>query len=116
LKPNISEWQLKYRKEVFEIKFKPADFELINSVKECFYCKISLDEIKELRIKEKLFKKNERGYNLELDRKLPNREYSVGNCVMACYWCNNAKTDEFTAEEFKPIGELIGQTLKARLK
>jgi hypothetical protein len=34
---------------------------------------------------------------------------------MACYWCNNAKTDEFTAEEFKPIGEAIGAALMARI-
>ena len=44
-----------------------------------------------------------------------NKGYEEGNLVLSCYWCNNAKTDEFTATEFKPIGELIGQTLKARL-
>jgi hypothetical protein len=35
---------------------------------------------------------------------------------MSCYWCNNAKTDEFDDIEFKPIGELIGKTLRKRLK
>jgi hypothetical protein len=35
---------------------------------------------------------------------------------MACYWCNNAKTDEFTAEEFEHIGIAIGELFKERLK
>jgi 5-methylcytosine-specific restriction endonuclease McrA len=63
---------------------------------------------------EESIKKNERGWNFEIDRKKPNLEYTTENCVAACYWCNNAKTDEFDDVEFKPIGELIGDTLKAR--
>ncbi len=35
---------------------------------------------------------------------------------MSCYWCNNAKTDEFDAEEFKVIGLVIGTTFKVRLE
>ena len=35
--------------------------------------------------------------------------------TIVCYWCNNDKTDEFDAEEFKPIGLEIGKALKARL-
>lgn len=34
---------------------------------------------------------------------------------MACYWCNNAKTDEFTAEEFKEIGKEIRKIWDVRL-
>lgn len=33
---------------------------------------------------------------------------------MACYWCNNAKTDEFSAEEFAPVGKEIGEIFKNR--
>lgn len=39
--------------------------------------------------------------------------YNPDNCVLACYWCNNAKTDAFTDKEFKPIGDLIGKTIKS---
>jgi len=56
-----------------------------------------------------------RGSYMEVVRIELNKGYEEGNLVLSCYWCNNAKTDEFTATEFKPIGELIGQTLKARL-
>jgi len=35
---------------------------------------------------------------------------------MACYWCNNAKTDEFDGDEFKEIGEAIKKVWKKRLK
>ena len=56
---------------------------------------------------EKIYKKSLRGWNLEVERKDSNREYSPSNCKMACYWCNNAKTDEFTYEEFKLVGKEI---------
>ena len=39
--------------------------------------------------------------------------YNPDNCVLACYWCNNAKTDAFTDKEFKPIGDIIGKTIKS---
>jgi len=65
--------------------------------------------------KRQLFKKTERGWNLEIDRKNSNFEYTPENCVMACYWCNNAKTDEFTYEEFKIIGQGISSVWKQRL-
>ena len=72
-------------------------------------------KIEELAQKGKLYKKNERGWNMEIDRKKPNLEYTTDNCVAACYWCNNAKTDEFDDEEFEPIGEQIGNALLKRL-
>ncbi|MDR0560263.1 MAG: hypothetical protein LBG92_08825 [Prevotellaceae bacterium] len=37
--------------------------------------------------------------------------YNSENCVLACAWCNNAKTDAFTEEEFKPIGKMIGKQI-----
>ena len=50
-----------------------------------------------------------RGYNLEVDRKDSKGPYSPKNCVLACYPCNNAKSDVFTYEEFHQIGEIIGK-------
>ncbi|HPT73200.1 MAG TPA: hypothetical protein PLE74_13070, partial [Candidatus Cloacimonadota bacterium] len=56
-----------------------------------------------------------RGWTLEIDRKKPNLEYEEDNCVMCCYWCNNAKTDEFDDVEFLPIGNAINQIWNGRL-
>ena len=42
--------------------------------------------------------------------------YNADNCVLACYWCNNAKTDAFTDKEFKPIGIEIGKKIREILK
>lgn len=42
--------------------------------------------------------------------------YNANNCVFACYWCNNAKTDAFTDEEFMPIGKAIGVAIKEILR
>ena len=39
--------------------------------------------------------------------------YTEDNCVLACYWCNNAKTDAFTFKEFTDyeIGTAIGNAI-----
>ncbi len=42
-----------------------------------------------------------RGHSIEIDQKEPNKGYESGNMVLCCYWCNNAKSDEFTYKEFK---------------
>ena len=114
-KTEIDSWREDYFKDVFKKKLNESDFKKFGKVKCCGYCGITLDEINELASNKKLFKKNERGFNLELDRKSPNKEYSTKNCIMACYWCNNAKTDEFSAEEFASIGKAIGAVLRNRL-
>lgn len=109
-------WSKAYYNQVFNKLLKPADYKKIINSTTCFYCDITIEEINALANAERLYKKNERGWKMEIDRKEPNLEYFTTNCVPACYWCNNAKTDEFNAEEFKPIGELIGNTLRGRLK
>ena len=82
----------------------------------CEYCKITLDTINQLANNKKIFKKTyQRGYTMEIDRKKPNLEYTKENCVPCCYWCNNAKTDEFTDEEFLPIATEIRKALENRL-
>ena len=37
---------------------------------------------------------------MEIDRIKANHEYLKDNVVLACYWCNNAKSDEFSEPEF----------------
>ncbi|WP_340153444.1 hypothetical protein [uncultured Marivirga sp.] len=116
LKAELPKWRKAYFNDVFKGQFHQSKFNELLEAKQCHYCKITIDEIMELIENQKLFKKNERGWRMEIDRKEPNQEYSDENCVPACYWCNNAKTDEFTAEEFKPIGMTIGEALLKRLK
>lgn len=73
----------------------------------CFYCDITIKEIEELIDARKIYKKANRGFNHEVERFNSNLEYTAKNCDMACYWCNNAKTDEFTKDEFKEIAKGI---------
>jgi len=55
--------------------------------------------------------------SLEIDRKVATDSYSnLANLTYSCYWCNNAKTDTFSEEEFKIIGQAIGQVWQQRLK
>jgi len=55
----------------------------------------------------KYFRKERRGKRLEVDRIDNNKPYSSDNCVLACYPCNNAKSDVFSSEEFKKIAKTI---------
>ncbi len=96
-------------------KFPENSFEKITSKKECCYCQLTELKISELAISGLLNKKNLRGWKLELERFDSNYEYSKENCDMACYWCNNAKTDEFTMEEFKEVGKVFSAIWKKRL-
>jgi len=107
---------LEYYVSTFDTVFSKDDFEEVISQTSCHYCGLSLKDFKLLYDQHQIFKKANRGFKLELDRKYPNQEYTRDNCVMACYWCNNAKTDEFTADEFEPIGKAIGRVMKKRMK
>jgi hypothetical protein len=86
--------------------------------RECFYCSINELEIEKLIKSNKIHTKrlSTRGKTLEIDRKKPHGKYEKGNMVFCCYWCNNAKTDEFSVDEFRPIGHLIKEIWKERLK
>lgn len=111
----IKEFEKYYVENEFPKLFPITEFNKMLKSEECFYCGITKIQIEELGGEHLLSKKTLRGWNLEIDRKTANYEYTSNNCVMSCYWCNNAKTDEFNAEEFKPIGMLIGETLRKRL-
>ncbi|MFW9627718.1 MAG: hypothetical protein ACMV1K_13410 [Sulfurospirillum sp.] len=108
----IQAWK-KYQEEPpFQFdKFK----EMLIGSKECAYCGISLQQIDTLRDQVQIFSKSGRGFSFEIDRKIPNKEYSEENCCMICYWCNNAKTDEFSPKEFKKIARGIHAAWNARL-
>jgi hypothetical protein len=72
----------------------------------CEYCHLIGDTTKSYG---RPFRKGRRGLHLEVDRKSCNGQYSPDNCVLACYPCNNAKSDVFSYEEFLEIGETIGK-------
>ncbi|GHV17311.1 hypothetical protein FACS189493_4710 [Spirochaetia bacterium] len=86
--------------------------------KKCCYCGITEAEISQLFDAGHLIAKHPtRGRHLEIDRKKAERYYDdFDNLTLACYWCNNAKTDTFTYEEFMGIGKAIAQIWKTRLK
>ena len=57
-----------------------------------------------------------RRLGIELKRAILKEPYdNLKNLVFSCYWCNNAKTDTFSSEEFKIIGKEIGKIWKKRL-
>ena len=84
------------------------------SLKKCHYCGCTEKEIKKFWILSKSKRKKTRGKSFEIDRKR-DEDYSADNCVLACYWCNNAKSDVFSQEEFKPIGIAIGRVIRRLL-
>lgn len=97
-------------------KFTIKEFKELILNTSCSYCGITIEQIKTLGKKGKLHNKRSetRGYSLEIDRKYPNLEYTTENCCMSCYWCNNAKTDEFLPLEFKGIARGINCIWKQR--
>jgi len=84
---------------------------------DCGYCTIAINLIYKLASKKQLFTKRTRGYSLEIDQKDPYAFYSDTNCIASCYWCNNAKTDEFKYTEFKKyVAPGIKESWKSRLE
>ena len=111
----LAEMKNDYVNKQFHVIYPISDFENLLQSNTCAYCKITTDEIIQLADRKQLHKKNYRGWTLEIDRLDSNLEYKKENCVMACYWCNNAKTDEFTGEEFMSIGSEIRKIWNKRL-
>jgi hypothetical protein len=96
----------------FEKIFEPAPENRI-----CHYCRISDKDIETLEAKGQIQTKRQRGYTMEIDRIKPRYEYSKANVVLACYWCNNAKSDEFSEPEFiNHIGPGIAKVWELRKK
>ena len=73
--------------------------------RKCDYCDITEKQI-EILIKNDLITTKRlysRGEHIEVDQRNPNNGYTKKNIVLCCYWCNNAKSDEFAYHEFKDI-------------
>lgn len=98
--------------EKFKTKFFPQ-----NEKRKCAYCGVpenKLDLLYTVR--------NGRGNRLEYDRIISRDNngnkiaYSLNNIVLACYWCNNAKTDTFSPKDFKPIAKGINIIWNTKLR
>lgn len=112
----LHHWRTKWRNSLPQVDFWPF-YEKMTSSNCCYYCGITTAEIEQLFLRRLVHTKRNRGRELEVDRMIAKEDYSnMDNLVLACYWCNNAKTDEFSAIEFRTIGTAIGQALRARLK
>jgi 5-methylcytosine-specific restriction endonuclease McrA len=73
--------------------------------RKCHYC--GIDEKDFFSIWGEFYGSKRRGSTLEVDRKDNSRGYEIDNCVLACAVCNNAKSDKFSYDEFKRVGEVI---------
>jgi hypothetical protein len=107
----------KWLKKCKEVDFKDFRNWHESTEKKCYYCQISESEIEQLWNKYPELTKRNRGRKLEIERLEPNLPYSeISNLVYSCYWCNNAKTDTFTKDEFLEVGKVIKGIWKNRLK
>jgi hypothetical protein len=87
-----------------------------NQQKHCHYCQIEEVEVQEIVMRGLLtsarFPKigmkargRNRGKWLEVDRKNPEGNYTATNCVLACYFCNNDKSDVFNEIQYQAFKE-----------
>lgn len=103
--------------EFFKENFPEEKFVDRLNETECYYCGLTLERIDELVEKDMKFSKHDtRGWSLEIDRFDSNDEYRYETTVSCCYFCNNSKSDEFTPEEFKKVGEVYKQIWEDRLR
>jgi hypothetical protein len=98
-----------------------ADFKMLfpsGTELACAYCHITESEFQRLiRAGQVLTKRlRTRGAAFEIDCRDPRLGYTAGNLALCCYWCNNAKSDEFIAEEFQPVAEALAQVWRQRLQ
>ncbi|WP_373398596.1 hypothetical protein V8V91_02410 [Algoriphagus halophilus] len=104
-------------KKCGDISYDEFEAAYLNTIPQCHYCGITTEQIELLWQKDPELTKRGRGRKLELERLAPNEEYSnLSNLVFSCYWCNNAKTDTFTEEEFMKVGEVIKGIWEERLE
>lgn len=125
-KPNkqIEDWyDAKVRKgEIDFIDFEDFSLWYEETVKDkaCYYCGLTERESQQIIHLGVLTSKRfplggifargvNRGYWLEIDRKQPNGNYSRLNCVPACVFCNNDKSDVFTDQQYSEfVADRIG--------
>ena len=127
---------LKASAELRDIRFSLMQSELESFWKTtentCQYCKITLkeymrlrdfviqyrgDDYKILRFKRSLKTATQQKISrLTLDRKDNCRGYEVGNLAKACWFCNNIKSDFFTAKEMKAMMPRIISQLQQAIR
>ncbi len=107
----------KWQKKCPEIKFEDFKNWHESADKKCYYCNLTKEATSNLWNKYPDLTKRKRGKNLEIERLDPNLPYGmISNLVFSCYWCNNAKTDTFTKDEFIEVGKVFEKIWKKRLK
>lgn len=112
----LKEYKFLFQREYFPYSEFEKKFDQDPNNRICHYCRITDKDIELLRNQRKIKTKQFRGYSMEIDRINSNREYRPENVVLACYWCNNAKSDEFTSKEFSShIGPGIGDVWEERI-
>jgi 5-methylcytosine-specific restriction endonuclease McrA len=79
--------------------------------RKCHYC--GIEELDFTKLWGKFYGGRKRE-KLEIDRKDNRPEYDIEYCVLACPICNNAKSDKFTYEEFKKVGNVIREIWQER--
>lgn len=84
------------------------DGQLERQNQSCHYCQLPGDTTEYYG---KFFREGRRGKNLEVDKMDSTKPYSPDNCVLACYPCNNAKSDVFSYEDFLEIGKVIHRVM-----
>lgn len=86
-----------------------------NEPKECCYCGVKEEYLKKYFNEDNIQYKGarQRGKILEIERVVtsPKKEnvYSKDNCKLACYICNNAKSDFISPQGFKHIAKGISE-------
>ena len=114
--------ELSALRKLWKLKCKTLDFTAFKSwydqaEKKCHYCGITAPQIHAPKESGLIHTKRwkTRGRKLEIERLQPNEPYdNTRNLVFCCYWCNNAKSDEFSREEFLKIGQVIKEIWKER--
>jgi hypothetical protein len=95
--------------------------------KRCSYCMVDEETVREIVLQGKLksarfpigskiTRGRSRGVNLEVDRWDSSKPYSKKNCCLACYFCNNDKSDVFDGKEYVKFFENRKEYLERKLK
>jgi len=85
------------------------------SIEKCCYCGVKKDDLDKYFNDENKQYKNarQRGKTLEIERiqtaPKDKNVYTYDNCNLACYICNNAKSDFLSPKDFKVIAEGINK-------
>lgn len=72
VKSKKEEWRKRYYTDVYKEQFTEQKYQDLINEKECLYFETAFEGIRDLITAGKIYKKNERGWKLEIDRKEPN--------------------------------------------